>query len=451
MDTGKNQIIYFGRSEFIRAFAVTALLCTAFIFLFEGCRVNMERNRMVSLALEKSARIKDVILAPLYKVEALSALVVQANGDVKDFDRVAPIIIDDPAIRNILIAPNGVVTHVYPMTGNKEVIGLDFADKKAGNKEASLAVDTGKLTLGGPFKLVQGGMALVGRLPVYTSVGGRSKLWGLVSVTLRYPAALNPVDLSDIRDKGYVCKIWRINPDDGKKQVILESNSEELRDPIEQKFSILNAKWVISIAPRRRWYESPLVLVYFFGTLLISTMLAFTVQNYCDMKMMQKKLEKLALYDDLTGLPNRRYFIERLNEYIDSASRSGGGLALCYFDVDGFKSVNDTYGHKCGNIVLTEIARRVCAAAPRYFVARIGGDEFTVLAGEALSDEGLSGLSKAIKESLTEPIGLNQGDSVKVSVSVGTAMFPTDGTDADELLVYADKVMYREKTAGRKA
>jgi len=124
----------------------------------------------------------------------LSALVIQNDGEIENFKQVAAIIIDDPAILNVLIAPSGVVSDVYPLQGNEAVIGLDFFGEGAGNKEAVMAKETGQLVFGGPFDLVQGGQALVGRLPVWIDMpDGNNAFWGLVSVTLKFPQILDGI------------------------------------------------------------------------------------------------------------------------------------------------------------------------------------------------------------------------------------------------------------------
>lgn len=283
-------------------------------FFIEYSRDKAEKNQMQYFALTKSNRIIEAVVGLLYKAEALAALVIQGDGEIKEFERIAAILITDPAIRNVLIAPNGIVSKVYPKTSNEIVVGYDLLGAGDGNREAILAKKTSTLTMGGPFKMVQGGEALVGRVPVFSDVDGKKVFWGLVSVTLAYPQALVSVNLEDIDRLGYASQIWRISPDTGEKQIILSSRPGELVNPVQRKFKLLNAQWMISIAPINNWHRNFLLLIYLSVSLFISTLVAMMAQNYFTTKQMQVEMEKMAMQDTLTGLPNRRFLFKRLND-----------------------------------------------------------------------------------------------------------------------------------------
>lgn len=165
-----------------------------------------------------------------------------------------------------------------------------------------------------------------------------------------------------------------------------------------------------------------------------------------DRKKVEMDLRRRASRDDLTGLYNRHYFREWLNGALASAFRNGTRLALLYIDLNGFKNVNDTYGHLEGDRVLRELAVRIRDRVRDCdMVARIGGDEFCVVL------EGLSGADDArrvaheIGEALVQPLSGN-GPVHSISGSVGIAVFPDDGGDVDSLLHCADEAMYCAKT-----
>ena len=192
----------------IIVFLVTLILCFSLVFVMVVNRSRVEKLTMEQLIMEKSVKINDVMSKLLYKTQVISTLVQQGNGQVKNFEQLAASIVDDPAIENILIAPDGVVSDVYPLEGNEAVVGLDFFAEGAGNKEAVMAMETGQLVLGGPFESVTGGQIIVGRKPVYIEEpDGSSRFWGLVSVTLKYPDALDGAGLNELKIQGFAYEV----------------------------------------------------------------------------------------------------------------------------------------------------------------------------------------------------------------------------------------------------
>ena len=163
----------------------------------------------------------------------------------------------------------------------------------------------------------------------------------------------------------------------------------------------------------------------------------------------QSRLERMAHYDALTQLPNRTLLADRLQLALAHAARAGKQLAVCYLDLDGFKPVNDGFGHEAGDHLLVEVAGRLKACLRGSdTVARLGGDEFVILLGEL---EGFAECARALDRILhhvAEPYQIN-GTPVFISASAGVTLFPEDGGDADALLRHADQAMYLAKQAGR--
>lgn len=166
-------------------------------------------------------------------------------------------------------------------------------------------------------------------------------------------------------------------------------------------------------------------------------------------KMREVALDHIAHFDSLTGIPNRMLLADRLRLAIYQAQRTGSTLAVCAMDLDGFKPVNDTYGHKAGDLVLKEIAHRLSGIVRGGdTVARMGGDEFVLLlAGMTHVDEYQTTLSR-ILDVVNLPIQIETGH-VNVSASLGVALYPKDGVDSDQLLREADQAMYQAKQSGR--
>jgi diguanylate cyclase (GGDEF)-like protein len=163
----------------------------------------------------------------------------------------------------------------------------------------------------------------------------------------------------------------------------------------------------------------------------------------------QRALEYQATHDLLTMLPNRVLLNDRLDQALGKAIRRGGEVAVAFVDLDNFKSINDSFGHKVGDIVLSETAGRLLTAVrDSDTVARVGGDEFVLVIEDADGANEFSSLMTRLLPAVAAPI---QSDGVAVSVtcSVGISRFPHDGRRADELIKHADIAMYRAKQSGR--
>ncbi len=167
-------------------------------------------------------------------------------------------------------------------------------------------------------------------------------------------------------------------------------------------------------------------------------------------KEYQDNLEKIAFHDALTGLPNRLLVIDRLNQALAQAERLDQMLAVCYLDLDGFKPVNDTYGHAAGDTLLIEIAHRLQASIRvNDTVGRIGGDEFVLLLTNLENNDEYHSILERVIESIKQPVILGEIQRATVSTSMGVSLFPQDAVDPGILLRYADQALYRAKQNGR--
>ena len=163
----------------------------------------------------------------------------------------------------------------------------------------------------------------------------------------------------------------------------------------------------------------------------------------------EEQIEYQAYHDALTGLPNRLLFRDRLTIALAHAKRQQTPLAVMFLDLDRFKYVNDTLGHSLGDEMLRAIAARLKAVLREGdTIARMGGDEFTVLLSDLHSPEDAAKIAQKILETVAYPISV-EGHELYVTTSIGIALFPNDGDSAESLLKNADSAMYRAKEAGR--
>jgi len=171
------------------------------------------------------------------------------------------------------------------------------------------------------------------------------------------------------------------------------------------------------------------------------------LRDITERKQAEERIKALAHYDSLTGLPNRALFYDRLRQAIGLAKRDRHELALLYLDLDKFKAVNDTLGHPAGDELLTRTAERVRRLVRESdTVARIGGDEFTVILPKIASRQDAADVAKKIIGALSAPFHLGeQKQEARIGTSIGIAIYPADAQDMDELVKAADTAMYNAK------
>ena len=160
-------------------------------------------------------------------------------------------------------------------------------------------------------------------------------------------------------------------------------------------------------------------------------------------------LQEVAYHDSLTKLPNRYLLLDRLSQAIASSNRNQKRFALCFIDLDGFKPVNDSYGHDAGDFVLREVGARLAACVRENdTVARLGGDEFVVILVDIDASTDYRVTLDRILISIKRPIHLPEQVDVAVSLSIGVTVFPDDFSSPEELLNHADEAMYKAKKEG---
>jgi diguanylate cyclase (GGDEF)-like protein len=177
-----------------------------------------------------------------------------------------------------------------------------------------------------------------------------------------------------------------------------------------------------------------------------------SIQDVTHLRDSEQRILQLAYFDVLTGLPNRAHFHQMLEAEIERATRELDGAALFFLDLDRFKQVNDTLGHGAGDDLLRQVSRRLEEVASGFSeqidIARIGGDEFTLLVSGQREAGGATSIAEQILESLSSPFRVF-GREIFSNASIGIAFHPDDGESADKLMLSADSAMYEAKRSGR--
>jgi diguanylate cyclase (GGDEF)-like protein/PAS domain S-box-containing protein len=224
-------------------------------------------------------------------------------------------------------------------------------------------------------------------------------------------------------------------------QVILERMWRELKAVGSSRFEMP----LVVKQGTQSWVLVSAGAIYDEGGDLVGS--AAMLTDLTEQKAMQQVLDYLSLHDPLTDIPNRRLFQDRLGHALVEARRDGTRLALMVLDLDGFKQVNDSFGHTCGDAVLREVAARLkLLLRESDTVARMGGDEFALLLrmGSNASDAEVVSSIDRIRERLHEPM-LIDDQMIEIDVSIGVAMYPRDGEDPDTLYRCADSAMFEAK------
>lgn len=209
-----------------------------------------------------------------------------------------------------------------------------------------------------------------------------------------------------------------------------------------------------------RWFYTDLsntvaaAMITGFAGFLIERQRRVLFQQHCIIDQERQSHQQLALFDQLTGLPNRVLFEQRLAEALLMCARRGDNMAVLFLDVDRFKPVNDAFGHSAGDRALSVLASRLRSCVRQEdVVARIGGDEFLILIRNFEDAEDVSVVARKILTVVEKPLSfrspIDASGPVQVSVSIGIALYPVDGNSAEELIQAADAAMYMVKAGGR--
>jgi diguanylate cyclase (GGDEF)-like protein len=232
-----------------------------------------------------------------------------------------------------------------------------------------------------------------------------------------------------------------VHPDDQARISERVMLAIEERSGLDFTFRLVRPSGVVRhVHTLGEWVDDPVA---------VPTRLLGTSHDVTERKRLQDEIEHLAFHDPLTGLANRRLFLDRLGHALALAERAGTSCAVLFMDLDGFKTINDTLGHRAGDELLCLVAARLTSAARAGdTVSRHGGDEFALLC-EGVDLAGATAVAERIQEELHRPVDL-QGAEVRLRGSVGIAL-AEPGMTPDDILRDADAAMYAVKLGGKDA
>ncbi|ORT99322.1 diguanylate cyclase/phosphodiesterase (GGDEF & EAL domains) with PAS/PAC sensor(s) [Anaerovibrio sp. JC8] len=367
-------------------------------------------------------------------------LILQENaeGTMKDFNDVARHIMKDRKYISCLqLAPDGTVTSIYPLEGNEgDLINL-FEEKHYGSL-AAYSKNTGTMTLQGPFETPHNEVGLELRDPVYVRDGnGIKQFWGFAIAIVKVPDVFQ-ISIDNLKTFGYDYALYKTNPFDDEMRLITSSRGI-MEDPVVAEFDAAGVSWRLEIMPVDGWAHPATLLPYaLFGLILV---LLLTTLTYMVMLLAEDRniFSNISLRDQLTGLYNVRCFEEDMAALVRTNSLHG----IFFIDVNKFKHINDTYGHRAGDDVLKEVALRIKGACD-FKVYRLGGDEFAIMVDQEIKRSAYDKITNQMAKAFNRSI-VSGSNHMMVSVSIGYAFYPDDGTDPQQLREIADQRMYNMK------
>ncbi|MBB99389.1 MAG: sensor domain-containing diguanylate cyclase [Rhodobacteraceae bacterium] len=410
-----------------------------------------QRSETLARLSEIRARLEGEVSATIYIAQGLvSYAAINQAVTQSEFDRFArEVAASNPAISILALAPGNVVRYIYPLEGNERAIGLDYTKNEAQWPAVKRVMEERRTIVAGPVNLVQGGRGLIARSPILladeeSETTEDRRYWGVASVVVDTDLLFEG---AGIRPEvgGYRLALRGVDGLGAAGQMIMGDPGLFEGEAVTLPVKLPSGEWQISGRPVDGWIgtsaESRFAGLAGAGTTaLLSVLSALLVYA-------QQRAKAMALHDALTGLPNRRLLVDRLEQLASLSERTGIGFQVFFIDLNGFKPINDTLGHAVGDMVLRAIGDRLREETRESdTIARIGGDEFVVLVPGLIQHRSSANIADRLRQTFHEPLRVGE-HVIAIQVSVGWATYPDDATNISEILSLADQRMYRDKAA----
>ena len=425
------------------------------IFLLGICLVGLivyrtdthEKNQRHILAQLNATtygdRIKNEIADGIGITDTLEQILISENGEIHQFETIAGNLMSD-SIESVQLAPNGVVTDIYPAEGN-EAGKIDLLHDKDRKEISCYARDNHATITQGPFELKQGGYGIAVRNPVYLKdKSGQEYFWGFTIVILRVADIFSDT-VSALSNFGYEYKILKTDiPWSDTYKVVYQSDGQ-IDHPVSYAFTVGDGTWKLEVTPKTGWRNNTLLIIISGMFLTISLLLSVLTRVWLIAKEHKNKYKILARTDSLTNIYNRYGFDELAEKIISKNPQTHFVAAL--LDIDDFKFINDIYGHSYGDKALKSLADSMKAFFPSdALLGRNGGDEFCILLPNCTFKEADKQLQQFTKLPKTFSY---HGKELAFYISLGYAEYPTFAASPSQLMRCADAALYEIKLHGK--
>ena len=333
------------------------------------------------------------------------------------------------------------ITYVYPLEGNKQIIGKDYRELPEQWPLVKKAVDTRRGVLAGPLDLIQGGKGLIYRYPIYID----DHYWGLLSTVVNTDQFFKAA-FSNHSDQ-FAFAI-RIKDTAGQLNKAFYGDDRLFNDKYAYHTvsAVPNAEWEWTIVDKTQTDFHFLITIRLL-VLGLSAFLAYIVYFFLKERT---TLASHAMYDSLTGLANRRFLYTRMDQALLQSKRLDQYLAIMFIDIDYFKKINDTHGHDFGDELLKTVAAKLQTCIRDVdTLSRIGGDEFIVMLEQLTSKEDVNLIANKILATFAHPIHI-VGSDILIGLSIGITIYtPNKASTIKSLMKQADIALYEVKANGR--
>lgn len=462
------------RTEIKRANLIASLVLVlglaigvAIITSLEWVGSSERRQKLTETAAAHGVLVQQLVNRALSINYAMAVVLRQNPTDLAGLERLSSELLPlYSGVDNVQIAPEGVVRYVFPATAHQGPIGHDLLNDPLSREEAELTVSAHDLHIAVPAELRQGQPGFVGRYPLFLSnAQGDQNFWGFVSAVVLLDTVRKLGQFDRLEQQKLAYRLWRSHPITGAPQTLLSSSAPATKVMVTASIAVPQGRWQLTVSPiesnslftsaRLAWWLIVVLIAASAAALTRSILmrpveLAQMVRRRTRaLKAANRSLERQATHDNLTGLGNRVLLEHDLNQAIEHVRRTGGQFAVLLLDLDDFKSINDSLGHRAGDAMLQEVAQHLnrCIRATDA-IYRLGGDEFAIVLNQ-LGDAQVAGaIARKILVEVAQP-HLIQGQEVQLTTSLGIVIYPQDAEDAKSLLSLADVAMYRAKKSGR--
>lgn len=424
-------------------FLVGCLVLT--IVLYHSYRSNYKQVRNVTAlnATTYAERLQNDMNRGVAITDTLEEIAISANGEIDNFQKVARNLMAD-FIQSIQIAPDGVVTDIYPEAGN-EAGKIDLIHDESRGEICRYGRDKNIVTMQGPFDLKQGGQGIAIRNPVYLEgADGSPVFWGFTIVIIRVPEIFTE-SIQALTKFGYDYSLTKTVSPLSDDTEIVSSSGNIMKNPITFEFEFGGCLFDFEVMPADGWSHGWNVFPQLFLGICVILLLTGLTVVILVIERHRDILKKMAITDPLTGLLNRKGFDEQLKNVMQ------GDLHIhcvgIQMDIDDFKFINDMYGHVVGDAALKSLAQDMQS----YFndnsiLCRNGGDEFSVILVDTTEEEA----RKKIEHFTLQPRHITyNGEEHPFYISLGYAEYPKDCEDVLKLIRCADMALYAVKLHGK--
>ena len=420
-------------------------ICLLSVFTYNtNVQIQKDRRTIAKLnVVTYGQRIENDIENGIEITDTLKQVLINGNGQIINFSKIAENLMSY-SVQSVQLAPNGVVTEIYPEEGN-ETGKIDLLKDSKRGEISNYAKDHNITIIQGPIKLKQGGSGLVVRNPVYLEdKNGQEYFWGFTIAVLRVPEIFE--DSTNALSKfKYNYRLSREASVLDKKYVEVDANCDKMIRPVTYDLTVGKEKWKLQIMPRAGWSNSKTLYLIFFGGLsLVLLLTGLTIVLFL-LDERRVELKELANKDGLTKLYNRYGFDEMAEKMISKNPKEHCVAVL--LDVDDFKLINDMYGHAYGDKALISLAENMQKFFPSSaLLGRNGGDEFCILLPNCTAKEAKESLIEFTKTPKTFSY---KGQTYSFCISLGYAEYPNNAIERSQLMRCADTALYEVKLHGK--